>query len=294
MAKSIVLEGPEGVGKTTQASLLGYLLEEYAKLPILRVREPGGTPVGEAIRSVLFTSEFRNMDATTNVLLFSASRNEVLVNKVKPWLEENPTGISIGDRDWWPTIALQASDGADPGYIEATQKPFMWYPNRTYYLDLPAEESIVRVRMAKIKEGVRNWRDDVPIETYREIRENYLSLVKKWQDKVCLVDAFKDPWNVTFDIVRDLLLEMKTEEPTRELATDLLKNFNYSTLRKIADKANDEGRVPYSRLSRDAELEREVRIKEGFSEQGQLREKMYKDWENLGLVRPRINTEHER
>ena len=155
MAKSIVLEGPEGVGKTTQASLLGYLLEEYAKLPILRVREPGGTPVGEAIRSVLFTSEFRNMDATTNVLLFSASRNEVLVNKVKPWLEENPTGISIGDRDWWSTIALQASDGADPGYIEATQKPFMWYPNRTYYLDLPAEESIVRVRMAKIKEGVR-------------------------------------------------------------------------------------------------------------------------------------------
>ena len=109
-----------------------------------------------------------------------------------------------------------------------------------------------------------------------------------------MVDAFKDPWNVTFDIVRDLLLEMKTEEPTRELATDLLKNFNYSTLRKIADKANDEGRVPYSRLSRDAELEREVRIKEGFSEQGQLREKMYKDWENLGLVRPRINTEHER
>src|SRR3954468_24055791 len=85
----IVLEGAEGAGKTTQIRLLAEHMTT-AGVPCVAVREPGGTPVGDAIREILLDPE-RQITAPTEALLFMASRAELIAREIKPSLSEGKT-----------------------------------------------------------------------------------------------------------------------------------------------------------------------------------------------------------
>jgi len=104
----IVFEGPDGSGKTTQLRRLTQLCDTH-RLPYRHVREPGGTPVGEAIREVLLHRRETDMTARTEMLLYMASRAELVTREIRPALERNE--LVLADRFVSSTLAYQGAAG---------------------------------------------------------------------------------------------------------------------------------------------------------------------------------------
>src|ERR1700730_2866198 len=101
--KLIVFEGAEGAGKTTQIRLLTDRLTG-ARIPCVAMREPGGTPVGDAIREILLHPEQEITDAA-EALLFMASGAERIAREVLPSLVEGK--VVLLDRFFLSTYAYQ-------------------------------------------------------------------------------------------------------------------------------------------------------------------------------------------
>lgn len=102
--KFLVFEGPDGSGKTTQ---LERLIERAsdADIPVRRVREPGGTPVGEQIRDILLGPDHRSMSVRAEMLLYMASRAELIEREVRPALARGE--LVVSDRFVLSTIVYQ-------------------------------------------------------------------------------------------------------------------------------------------------------------------------------------------
>jgi dTMP kinase len=99
----IVLEGPDGVGKSTQVERLSTRLRALG-YPVVVVREPGGTPVGEEIRRILLDSA-HEMEAVTEMLLFAAARAELVGRVVRPALQAGQ--VVVMDRYVLSSLAYQ-------------------------------------------------------------------------------------------------------------------------------------------------------------------------------------------
>ncbi len=102
----IALEGVDGSGKTTQALMLADALEARG-VPVLRTREPGGTPVGELIRDVVLAAPSLSMTLLTEVHLFAASRAEHVRTVIRPALAEGTWVVS--DRFVDSSLAFQGA-----------------------------------------------------------------------------------------------------------------------------------------------------------------------------------------
>jgi dTMP kinase len=100
----IVLEGGDGVGKTTQAALLSSWLAAR-EIPHILTREPGGTPVGEAIREVVLGRDDLEMPAESELLLILAARAAFVRDVVRPALEAGQ--VVLADRFELSTLAYQ-------------------------------------------------------------------------------------------------------------------------------------------------------------------------------------------
>lgn len=101
--KYIIIEGGDGTGKTTQADILQEYLESHGNR-VLNLKEPGGSPIGEAIRSVLLDGTLARTPMT-NILLFTANRHDLWHATISPALEQGITVIAT--RNYWSTIAYQ-------------------------------------------------------------------------------------------------------------------------------------------------------------------------------------------
>ena len=141
--KLIVLEGAEGAGKTTQIRLLAERLTT-AGIQCLAVREPGGTPVGDAIREILLEAE-HEINASTEALLFMASRAELVTREIVPSLQKGM--VVLMDRFFLSTYAYQISGrGLPEAEIRAANRLATGglVPDFTLLLDLPATEGLSR------------------------------------------------------------------------------------------------------------------------------------------------------
>lgn len=105
-ARFIALEGIDGSGKSTQAALLESALA-LRGIPVVRTREPGGTPVGEAVRQIVLGTETGEMALVTEALLFAASRAEHVRRLILPSLEAGTWVIS--DRFIDSSLAYQGA-----------------------------------------------------------------------------------------------------------------------------------------------------------------------------------------
>ena len=141
--KLIVFEGAEGAGKTTQIRLLAERLTASGVLCIA-LREPGGTPVGDAIREILLDPE-REITSAAESLLFMASRAELIAREVRPALKKG--AVVILDRFFLSTYAYQISGR---GLAEADVRAANHLatgglvPDITLLLDIPAQEGLAR------------------------------------------------------------------------------------------------------------------------------------------------------
>lgn len=144
MGLFITFEGPEGSGKSTQARLL-YEQLHARQYPVILVREPGGTRIGDLIRRIVLDLQHTEMASTTETLLFAASRAQLVTEVIRPYLAQG--GIVLCDRYADSTYAYQGYGlGRDLEELHAITDAATGglRPDITIYLDLSAEEGLER------------------------------------------------------------------------------------------------------------------------------------------------------
>ncbi len=113
----VVFDGPDGSGKSTQLRRFAELVTT-AGMPPVDVREPGGTPIGEAIREVLLDPRYEEMELRCEMLLYMASRSQLMKERIRPAL--NQGRFVLADRFISSTLAYQGTAGGlDPEEILA-------------------------------------------------------------------------------------------------------------------------------------------------------------------------------
>ncbi len=146
MSLFITFEGPEGSGKSTQARLL-YERLHALRYPVILVREPGGTRIGDMLRRIVLDLQHTEMAPTTETLLFAASRAQLVSEVIRPYLEQG--GVVLCDRYADSTFAYQGYGlGRDLDELRAITNTATGglRPDLTIYLDLSAEEGLDRKR----------------------------------------------------------------------------------------------------------------------------------------------------
>lgn len=149
MSLFITFEGSEGSGKSTQARMLYQELQARG-YPVILTREPGGTRIGELIRRILVDLQHTEMEPTTEILLFSAARAQLVGELVRPYLATG--GIVLCDRYADSTYAYQGYGlGRDLDELQAITRVATGglQPDLTIYLDLDVEEGLQRKMVSK-------------------------------------------------------------------------------------------------------------------------------------------------
>ncbi len=188
----VVLEGVEGAGKSTQARMLGEWLESCG-IPFTLTREPGGTEVGEAIRSVVQGRPELSIPPETELLLYLAARTAFVKELALPVLERGE--LLIGDRFSLSTYAYQGY-GRGLNLDEIRQMDRFasggLVPDVYVVLDLPVSEGRARQRAA----GKREDRLESSGEGFLEaVGRGYRELAAT-DETVRLVDALGTPLEV--------------------------------------------------------------------------------------------------
>ena len=206
MAVFISFEGGEGSGKSTQAEVLAERLANTG-VAVEFVHEPGTTELGWQIRDILkrgLPGE-REFSAEAELLLFSASRAQLVFAALKPLLDRRDTVI-VADRYVDSTTAYQGYGRGIPlDQVEvvnemATQGTM---PDLTFLLDLPPVEGLTRIGNLQLgfqfddsvlhaddvraSEGARF--EDEPLEFHERVRQGYRELAAKESKRFCVIDA---------------------------------------------------------------------------------------------------------
>jgi len=186
----ITFEGSEGCGKTTQVTRLSARLERSG-VPYLITREPGGTPIGETIRELLqFAPHNSSMTPETELLLFEASRSQLVREVIKPALERGM--CVIADRFFDSTTVYQgAARKLDREMIECLNVFAVGdcVPDITFVLDVNAATAETRKQKQSRK---ADRMEQQPAEFYERVREGYRELVGLEPLRIMLIDGSRD------------------------------------------------------------------------------------------------------
>jgi dTMP kinase len=180
--KFIVLDGPDGCGKTTQAKLLAEWLQKQGVSAAV-FRDPGGTVIGEKIRQILLSPEHETMNTNTELLLYMAARAQLWSEKISPSLKENKCVVL--DRWLSSTCAYQGYAGsfgiAKVIKIAEDSLEKVW-PDLTIILDIDVETSTKRLRRQLDRMEAKSR------EYHQKVRQGFLQLAKE-QKNFWVVDG---------------------------------------------------------------------------------------------------------
>lgn len=180
--KFIVLDGPDGCGKSTQAGLLVEWLQEQG-VPVSRFRDPGDTTIGEKIRDILLSPEHPSMSTRTELLLYMAARSQLWIERIAPALEKNQCVVL--DRWLSSTCAYQGYAGGfgmDKVIKIATDCLERVWPDLTIVLDVDLKTS--SQRMSRQRDRMEAKGDGY----HQKVREGFLQLADV-RDNFLVVDA---------------------------------------------------------------------------------------------------------
>ncbi|HQF54601.1 MAG TPA: dTMP kinase [Fibrobacteria bacterium] len=194
-------EGIDGAGKTTQVALLADALSGRGH-KVTCLREPGGTALGEKIRSLLLDKSDEPPVPVAELLLFAAARAQIVATRVKPALERGE--IVILDRFTDATFAYQGFGRGLPLEqilsVEAIAAGIE--PARTWFLDLTPEQS-ARRREAR---GEASDRMESEADGFRsKVRDGYLERAKRHPERIAVVDASASLESIHERILADAL-----------------------------------------------------------------------------------------
>jgi len=185
----ITFEGGEGCGKTTQIATLEERLRAGGR-SVLRLREPGGTPLGDSIRELLLKPDGPRMCHAAEALLFAASRAQIVHAVIAPALRRGE--VVICDRFIDSSLVYQGVArglGVD-AVLDANRMALqgLW-PHLTVLLDLDVGEGLARAG----KRAVLDRIESAGLEFHREVREGFLVMSLRFPDRVRVIDATPPP-----------------------------------------------------------------------------------------------------
>ena len=190
----IVLDGPDGSGKSTQFRRLCDTLRS-AGLEVVETREPGGTAVGERIREVLLDPIHGDMTVRCEMLLYMASRAQLVERVIRPAVARGATVIA--DRFVSSTLAYQGTAGglAQPEIMAVAETAVggTW-PDLTVIFDV--DEITASRRLSPLLDRM----EQKGLEFHRRVREGYLAQVRARPEAHLVVDASQE-----LDAVTDAL-----------------------------------------------------------------------------------------
>jgi dTMP kinase len=182
----IALEGPDGSGKSTQAARLAEWLRGRG-LAVVACRDPGGTPLGDRLRAILLDRDSVPIDVRAEMLLYMASRAQLVADVVGPALAAGR--VVVSDRYLLSNVVYQ-------GYAGGLPVEELWQvgrvatgglmPDLTLLIDVPPE--VARARVGPPRDRV----EDRP-EAYRaRVREGYLRAVEDYPAPIAVIDGSAD------------------------------------------------------------------------------------------------------
>lgn len=185
----ITFEGLDGSGKTTQIHLLTAYLRNQG-YDVILTREPGGTAIGDQIREVLHSLKNAEMHPRAELLLYTASRAQLVAQVMKPNLKSGT--IVLCDRFIDSTLAYQGyGHGLDLNILRtildfATDGT---KPDYTMYLDISVEEGLRRRKKAASQGEEWNRLDALATEFHQRVRHGYQSLIAADPERWLVVNA---------------------------------------------------------------------------------------------------------
>lgn len=184
----ISFEGSEGCGKSTQIAALAQRLKEEGH-EILQAREPGGTPLGEALRELLqHDSAGEGMTPQAELLLFAAARAQIVREKLAPALEDGR--IVLCDRFIDSTTVYQGAARGLSNEDVATVNHIATgglQPDLTILIDLPADIGLQRARQRTGAKPDRMEQEDNAF--FETVRQGYLELAKAEPGRFLVLDG---------------------------------------------------------------------------------------------------------
>lgn len=192
----ISFEGGEGAGKSTVISAVAAQLDRLG-IDVLVTREPGGTPVGEAIRGLLLDPSYPALAAETELLLMFASRAQLVRESIEPALRRGLWVLT--DRFTDASFAYQGGGRGLPGGIIAELE--RWAagikPDLTLLLDVPVEVGLGRARVR----GGSDRIESEPEAFFERVRGAYRARAAAEPERIRMVDASQPPEQVTADVL---------------------------------------------------------------------------------------------
>ncbi len=194
-AQFITLDGIDGAGKSTNLEVIKHWFAKH-NLPVLFTREPGGTPIGEALRDILLNPATRAGLRTETLLMFAA-RQQHIEEVILPALQR---GINVvSDRFTDATFAYQGGGRGVPlADIETLEH---WVqgslrPNLTLLLDVPLEVSMSRISQTREKDRFEQEQADF----FTRVRQTYLARAAAAPTRYAVIDSNRARTNVQISI----------------------------------------------------------------------------------------------
>jgi dTMP kinase len=180
--KFIVLDGPDGAGKSTQlASLADFLRQTGVEL--VRTRDPGGTVIGDRIRQILLDRSHEKMSIACELMLYMASRAQLVAEVIAPALRAGCCVLC--DRYISSTVAYQGAGGADVEAILSAARVAVGdvWPDLTVILDIDPAAGLARLTGAKDRMEAKN------LPFHRRVRELFLKQAADHPQRFAVLDA---------------------------------------------------------------------------------------------------------
>jgi len=193
-AMFISIDGGDGTGKSTQAELLAGWLRERG-LDVAACRDPGSTPLGEAIRAVLLDRHDLNIHRRSEMLLYMAARTQLVEEIVRPALAAGKTVLS--DRFLLANVVYQ-------GYGGGLDVPTLWevgrvatgglMPDLTVVLDVPPDAAAARI------DRPLDRMEQQGAAFHARVREGFLAEAARDPDRIVVIDASGSIENIQAEI----------------------------------------------------------------------------------------------
>jgi len=207
----VVLEGPDGAGKSRAAATLVDHLRKSGRT-VVAVREPGGTPLGEALRDVLLRAGVVERTAVADALLFSAARAELVSEVIRPALDAG--AIVVSDRYATSTAAYQGYGGgvelAQLASLERLATGGLW-PDLILLIDVPVEAGLAR-RAAGAQHETR-FEEHFDRDFHSRVREGYLQMAAADPDRWRILDGTRSESDVAVAVENHVERLVSRSEP---------------------------------------------------------------------------------